>query len=302
MNCINLTLVFCINSDFLYQFWSFVSILIFCINSGLLYQFWSFVSILICFIFCLNRGPAFLKYIDDLPPLPRPVDQPFRMPLVDKYKDMGTVVLGKVESGTVTNGARLLLMPNRKQVEVLQLWTDEDEVDQISAGQSVKVKLKGIEEEEVTPGFVLCDPSAPCSVARVFDAQVAVLEHKSIICKGYSAVLHIHCAVEEVLVQSICLIDKKTGEKTKVRINLFSLVSLISLSFSLYRSVSHSFFPSSQTRFIKQDQVGLMRLECQGGLICMETFNVFPPMARITLRDEGKTVAIGKVLRVLDVA
>lgn len=139
------------------------------------------------------------------------------MPLVDKYKDMGTVVLGKVESGTVTKGTILLLMPNRKQVEVLQLWTDEDEVDQISAGQNVKVKLKGIEEEEVTPGFVLCDPSNPCSVARVFDAQVAVLEHKSIICKGYSAVLHIHCAVEEVVVQSICLLDKKTNEKTKVR-------------------------------------------------------------------------------------
>lgn len=166
------------------------------------------------------------------------------MPLVDKYKDMGTVVLGKVESGTVSNGARLLLMPNRKQVEVLQLWTDEDEVDQISAGQNVKVKLKGIEEEEVTPGFVLCDPSSPCSVARVFDAQVAVLEHKSIICKGYSAVLHIHCAVEEVLVQSICLIDKKSGEKTKVCVDFFSFsrFSLI-LSLCINPFLIHFFLP-----------------------------------------------------------
>lgn len=139
------------------------------------------------------------------------------MPIIDKYKDMGTVVLGKVESGTLKRGATLLLMPNRKSVEVLQLWTDDDEVTQITSGENVKIKLKGVEEEEVSPGFVLCDPNAPCSVARVFDAQVAILDHKSIICNGYSAVLHLHASVEEVHVKAIlCIIDKKTGDKGPV--------------------------------------------------------------------------------------
>lgn len=36
---------------------------------------------------------------------------------------------------------------------------------------------------------------------QVFDAQVVILEHKSIICAGYSAVMHIHCAAEEVTVK-----------------------------------------------------------------------------------------------------
>lgn len=62
---------------------------------------------------------------------------------------------------------------------------------------------KGIEEEDVSPGFVLCDASNPIKTGKIFDAQVVILEHKSIICAGYSAVMHIHCAAEEVTVKVI---------------------------------------------------------------------------------------------------
>ncbi|GIY64736.1 eukaryotic peptide chain release factor GTP-binding subunit ERF3A [Caerostris darwini] len=217
------------------------------------------------------RGPAFLEYIDTLPSLNRPTEGPFRMPVVDKYKDMGTVVLGKVEAGNAKRSQQLLLMPNRKAVEVLQLWSDEDEVASVMSGENVKIKLKGVEEEEVSSGFVLCDFINPCRTGKVFDAQVVILEHKSIICPGYSAVLHIHAAIEEVSVKAlICLIDKKTGEKGKTR-----------------------------PRFVKQDQIAIMRLEC-AGVICLESFKDFPQMGRFTLRDEGRTIAIGKVLRLME--
>lgn len=63
------------------------------------------------------------------------------------------------------------------------------------------MKVKGVEEEDVSPGFVLCDAANPIRTGRVFDAQVVILEHKSIICAGYSAVMHIHCAAEEVTVK-----------------------------------------------------------------------------------------------------
>lgn len=59
---------------------------------------------------------------------------------------------------------------------------------------------QGIEEEDVSPGFVLCDASQPIKTGKKFDAQVVILEHKSIICAGYSAVMHIHCAAEEITV------------------------------------------------------------------------------------------------------
>lgn len=93
-----------------------------------------------------------------------------------------------------------------------------------------------------------------------------ILEHKSIICAGYSAVLHINtCAEEATIKKLICIIDKKTGEKTP-------------------------------TRFIKQDQIGIARIQVNGGMICMETFADFPQMGRFTLRDEGRFVDHSEVL------
>ncbi|KPJ08128.1 Eukaryotic peptide chain release factor GTP-binding subunit ERF3A [Papilio machaon] len=164
------------------------------------------------------------------------MDGPFIMPVVDKYKDMGTVLMGKVEAGTTRKSSTLFLMPNRVQVTVDQLWSDDIEVTSIGPGENVKVKLKGIEEEDVSPGFVLCDTADPITTGRAL----------------------------------ICLVDKKTGEKSKTR-----------------------------PRFVKQDQVAIMRIEC-AGVICLEPFKKFAQMGRFTLRDENKTIAIGKVLKVVE--
>ena len=88
--------------------------------------------------------------------------------------------------------------------------------------------------------------------------QIVILEHRSIICAGYSAILHIHTCGEEVTIKNlICLIDKKTGKKTP-------------------------------TRFIMQDQIGVARFQVNAGMICLETFQDFPQMGRFTLRDEGE--------------
>ncbi len=112
--------------------------------------------------------------------------------------------------------------------------------------------------QEVLPGFIICSHDTLCSTGRIFEAQVVVLEHKSIICPGYTAVLHIHNAVEEVtLMALVATIDRKTGEKSKTR-----------------------------PRYVKQDQVCIARFKTSN-LICMETFAKFQPMGRFTLRDEG---------------
>lgn len=176
------------------------------------------------------RGPSFLDYLDSLPPQPRASDGPFRMAIADKYKDMGTIVMGKVESGQVKRGASLLMMPNRRPVEVLQLWADDDEVSHVVCGENVKIKLKGVEEEDVTSGFVLCDSEKLCRVAKVFDAQVRILETKSIITKGYSAVLHINTTIEEVTVLAIAVLDPKTGKRIEKGVSYFTDETKISQS------------------------------------------------------------------------
>lgn len=216
------------------------------------------------------KGASFIELLNKLPPLNRLLDHPFVMPIADKYKDMGTVLMGKVEAGATHKGSTLLIMPNKVQVTVDQLLINDIEVPQVSSGDNIKIKLKGVEEEEVSLGFVLCDINEPVTTANIFDCQFVIRETKSIICAGYKAIIHVHCAAEEVTVQRlICLVDKKTGEKSK-----------------------------SRPRFVKQGQVVIMRME-SAGAICIETSNQFPHLGRVALRDEDKTVAYGKVLKII---
>ncbi|XP_053270068.1 eukaryotic peptide chain release factor GTP-binding subunit ERF3A isoform X1 [Pleuronectes platessa] len=215
-------------------------------------------------------GLPFISHLDSLPNFTRSTDTAVRLPIVDKYKDMGTVILGKLESGTISKAQQLVMMPNRHTVEVLSLLSDDVETDDATPGENLKLRLKGIEEEEILPGFILCSPDNLCHSGRTFDAQIVIIEHKSIICPGYNAVLHIHTCIEEIQITAlICMVDKKSGEKSKTR-----------------------------PRFVKQDQVCIARLRA-AGVICLETFKDFPQMGRFTLRDEGKTIAIGKVLKLV---
>ena len=120
------------------------------------------------------REEPFIPYIDSLPSLKRNVDGPFMMPIVDKFADMGTILIGKVESGECVKGQTLSVYPNRVDVKVDQLWSDDIEVTKVVSGENIKVKVKGIEEDAVTPGFVLCDPQNPIKSCKVFDAQVNI--------------------------------------------------------------------------------------------------------------------------------
>jgi len=213
----------------------------------------------------------FIPYIDSLPPMKRNIGGPFMMPIVDKFSDMGTILIGKVESGECRKGQTLAIYPNRSEVKVDQLWSDDIEVTKVTGGENIKVKVKGIEEDSVTPGFVLCDPTNPIKSCKIFDAQVVVLDYASIICAGKTFVLHLQAIIEEVTLKAlICLVDKKSGEKSKTR-----------------------------PRFIKQDQIAIVRFQSDD-VICMETFKDHPQLGRFTLRDEGKTIAIGKVLKLVE--
>ncbi|XP_052236569.1 eukaryotic peptide chain release factor GTP-binding subunit ERF3A-like [Dreissena polymorpha] len=216
------------------------------------------------------RGPSFINYLDGLPPINRALDKPFRMPVMDRYKDMGTILIGKVESGICCKNQTVYMMPNKCPVKIMQLWSYDEETDEVHPGENVKLKVSGVDEEDVSPGFVICALDAPCNTGRIFDAKIVILEHKSIICAGFSAVLHMHTVAEEATIKNlICIIDKKTGKKTPAR-------------------------------FIMQDQIGIVRFQINAGLICLETFDDFPQMGRFTLRDEGRTVAIGQVLKIIE--
>jgi peptide chain release factor subunit 3 len=140
-----------------------------------------------------------------MPMVKRNLNAPLMMPVSEKYKDMGTIIVGKVESGLLKKGDTLTLMPNKNIVEVTAVYNEmEDEVPQALCGDNVRIRLRGVDDEDISPGFVLTSPAKPIHAVRHFEAQLAILEHKSIICAGYSAVMHIHTLAEEVTL-SVCL-------------------------------------------------------------------------------------------------
>ncbi|SJL02172.1 related to Eukaryotic peptide chain release factor GTP-binding subunit [Armillaria ostoyae] len=162
-------------------------------------------------------GTSFLYHLDHMPMVDRKINAPLMMPVSEKYKELGTVVVGKVESGCIRKGDTLTLMPNRDTVDVSAIYNEmEDEVNSAFCGDNVRIRLRGVDDEDISPGFVLTSPQKPIHAVRQFEAQLAILEHKSIICAGYSAVMHIHTLAEEVvLTQLLHYFDKSTGRKSK---------------------------------------------------------------------------------------
>ncbi|KAI0030679.1 P-loop containing nucleoside triphosphate hydrolase protein [Vararia minispora EC-137] len=212
-------------------------------------------------------GPSLLEHLDKMPMVDRKIGAPLMMPVSEKYSNLGTIAVGKVESGLVRKGDTLLLMPNRVPVEVTSVTNEiEEDVPAGVCGDNVRIRLRGVEDEDISPGFVLTSPAKPVHAVRAFEAQLAILEHKNIICAGYSAVMHVHTLAEEVTLSALLhYFDKATGKKSR-----------------------------KPPQFAKKGQRIVALIETTAP-ICVERFADYPQLGRFTLRDEGKTIAIGKV-------
>ncbi|KAI0092052.1 eukaryotic polypeptide chain release factor 3 [Irpex rosettiformis] len=217
-------------------------------------------------------GPSLLGRLNSMPMVDRKLNGPLMIPVSEKYKDMGTIIVGKIESGLLHKGDTLLLMPNKDEVEVSTIYNEmEDEVDQALCGDNVRIRLRGVDDEDISPGFVLTSPNKPIHAVRQFEAQLAILEHKNIICAGYSAVMHCHTMGEEVtLVALLHYFDKATGRKSK-----------------------------RPPQFAKRGQKIVALIETTQP-VCVEKFSDYPQLGRFTLRDEGRTVAIGKITKLIE--
>ncbi|KAG9018998.1 translation termination factor GTPase eRF3 [Tulasnella sp. 427] len=217
-------------------------------------------------------GPSLLGLLDNMPMVDRKTTGPVMMPVSEKYKDMGTVIVGKIESGRIRKGDGLILMPNKTMVEVAGIYNEmEEEVPYALCGDNVRVRIRGVDDEDISPGFVLTTPGKPVHAVRQFEAELAILEHKNIICAGYNAVLHVHTVSEEVQLAALLhYFDKKTGRKSK-----------------------------KPPQFAKRGQKIVALIET-AGLICVERFKDYPQLGRFTLRDEGKTIAIGKITKLIE--
>lgn len=219
-------------------------------------------------------GPSLLEYLDEMKTLERKVNAPFMMPINGKYRDMGTIVEGKIEAGTIAKGSSYIMMPNREKTEVSGLYGEtEEEITRAMCGDQIRVRLRGIEEEDILPGFVLCSQERLVHCVSAFEAQIHILELKSILSAGFNCVLHVHAAIEEVTFAALLhKVEKGTGRKSK-----------------------------KPPPFAAKGQSVIARLEVIGGAgaVCVERFEDYPQLGRFTLRDQGQTIAIGKITKLI---
>lgn len=206
-------------------------------------------------------GPSLLEFLDNMTQLERKVNAPFMMPINGKYRDMGTLVEGKIESGVVKKGMNLVMMPNKEKVEVMVTYGEtEEEIPAGQCGDQIRLRLRGIEEEDILPGFVLCSPKRLVHCVTTFEAQIRVLDLKSILSAGFNCVMHVHSAIEEVTFAALLhKLQKGTNRKSKV--------------------------PPTHAK--KGDSI-IARMEVIGGAgsVCVEKFEDYPQLGRFTLRDQ----------------
>lgn len=209
------------------------------------------------------NGPSLLEHLDSMKSMDRKLNAPFMMPVNGKYRDMGTVVEGKIEAGVVKKGMNLVMMPNREKIEVAAVYGEsEEEAPNGQSGDQVRLRLRGIEEEDVLPGFVLCSPKRPVHCVKFFEAQIRILDLKSILSAGFNCVMHVHSAIEEVTFAALLhKLQKGTGRKSK-----------------------------APPGFAKRGDSIIARLEVIGGAgaVCVEKFEDYPQLGRFTLRDQVK--------------
>lgn len=218
------------------------------------------------------KGPALLEYLDNMTHVDRRINAPFMLPIASKMKDLGTIVEGKIASGHIKKNTSTLLMPNRIPVEIVNIYNEtEAEVDMAVCGEQVRLKIKGVEEEDISPGFVLTSPKNPVKNVTKFIAEIVIVELKSIISAGFSCVMHVHTAIEEVTISKLLhKLEKGTNRRSK-----------------------------KPPAFAKKGMKIIALLETEEP-VCVETYQDYPQLGRFTLRDQGTTIAIGKIVKIKD--
>jgi len=218
-------------------------------------------------------GKPAVEVLDSMGPINRPAEKPLRLPVlkVREDEDVGTIFVGRVETGSVRNGVKVLFSPSGYIGEVRSLRKDGKEVSEGKTGDIVSVCLGDtVSAENLRRGMVASPPTNdPAADAETFLAQVIVLDHPGSIRNGYCPAIAVHtaqvpCEFEEL----VALIDRKTGKDAQAK-------------------------PEK----VKTGDVVTVRMRPRAH-VCVEAFATYPSLGRFAVRDHGRTIAVGVVKEV----
>merc|ERR1711935_516531 len=215
------------------------------------------------------KGPFLLEALDALNPPKRPTDKALRLPLQDVYKisGIGTVPVGRVETGTLKKGCICTFGPMGVTTEIKSVEMHHESVDGAVPGDNVGFNVKGLSVTDIKRGYVASDSkNDPAGNTAMFLAQVIVLNHPGQIGNGYAPVLdchtaHIACKFDKIRTK----IDKRTGKVME-----------------------------EEPKFVKSGDAAMVELIPQKPM-CVEAFSQYPPLGRFAVRDMRQTVAVGVI-------
>lgn len=143
------------------------------------------------------KGPTLLQALDNVVPPKRPLDKPLRLPVQDVYKigGIGTVPVGRVETGILKPGMVVVFSPSNLTTEVKSVEMHHESLEEAIPGDNVGFNVKNVSVKELKRGFVCSDSkNNPAQEAASFTSQVIVLNHPGQIAAGYCPVLDCHTA------------------------------------------------------------------------------------------------------------
>lgn len=215
------------------------------------------------------NGPILIEALDKIIPPKRPTEKPLRLPLQDVYKigGIGTVPVGRVETGIIKPGMQVSFAPGDVKTEVKSVEMHHTSIPEAIPGDNVGFNVKGLSTKDIKRGYVCGDAkNDPPREAESFLAQVIIMNHPGQIENGYCPVLdchtaHIACKFTEIQAK----IDRRTGKAIE-----------------------------EEPKSVKNGDSALIILTPTKPM-CVESFAEYPPLGRFAVRDMKQTVAVGVV-------
>jgi len=212
------------------------------------------------------KGPTLLEALNMLNEPEKPTTLPLRLPIQDVYSisGIGTVPVGRVETGVMKKGMKVSFMPANKEGEVKSIEMHHEEIPEALPGDNVGFNVRGIGKGDIRRGDVCGPADAPPTVAEEFVAQVVVLHHPSALTVGYTPVFHCHTAqIACTFVELQKKLDPRTGQVKE-----------------------------TNPTFLKTGDAAIVKIRPTRPMV-IEKVKEIPQLGRFAVRDMGSTIAAG---------
>jgi elongation factor 1-alpha len=217
------------------------------------------------------KGVTLLEALDTLEAPELPTGLPFRLPIQDVYSisGIGTVPVGRIETGIMKKGMKVSFMPANKEGEVKSIEMHHEEQPEARPGDNVGFNVRGIGKNDIRRGDVCGPADVPPTVAEEFTAQIVVLHHPSALTVGYTPVFHCHTAqIACTFVELQKKLDPRTGQVKE-----------------------------ENPTFLKTGDAAIVKLRPTRPMV-IEPVKEIPQLGRFAIRDMGSTIAAGMCIAV----